>query len=182
MGLDDYLNCIKSLQVLAMPKNKLVLFHIAFQGVCNFSARQLRELLSFCEENRLPRPLLVQNECHPMLQAREVRTLCSEEGVAFQAYASLGAGALGLMDHPTVKKVASEAGCTEAQALLRWSLQSGCLVLPKSAKEDRIVSNLDVHSFKLEQGQMDELNALETGVKGQNTMVGWLRELDPDHY
>ena len=117
-----------------------------------------------------------------MLQAREVRSLCAEEGVAFQAYASLGAGALGLMDHTTVKKVAKEAGCTEAQALLRWGLQSGCLVLPKSAKEERIRANLDVLSFKLEEGQMNELNALECGVKGQNTMVGWLRELDPDFY
>ena len=42
-------------------------------GVCNFSARQLRQLLTFCDENRLPRPSLVQNECHPLLPAEEVR-------------------------------------------------------------------------------------------------------------
>ena len=142
----------------------------------------MRELLDFCQANSLPRPILVQNECHPMLQAREVRSLCALEGIAFQAYASLGAGALGLPDHPTLKKVANEVGATEAQVLLRWSLQSGCLVLPKSSKEDRIQKNLEVFSFKLESSQMEELNALECGVKGQNTMVGWLREMDPDFY
>ena len=42
-------------------------------GVCNFSARLLRQLLAFCEEQRLPRPSLVQNECHPLLIAQEVR-------------------------------------------------------------------------------------------------------------
>ena len=61
-------------------------------------------------------------------------------------------------------------------------MQSGCLVLPKSAKEERIRSNLNVNSFKLEDSHMEELNMLESGQKGQNTMVGWLRELDPDYY
>ena len=61
-------------------------------------------------------------------------------------------------------------------------MQSGCLVLPKSAKEERIRSNLNVNSFKLEDSHMEELNLLESGQKDQNTMVGWLRELDPDYY
>ena len=61
-------------------------------------------------------------------------------------------------------------------------MQSGCLVLPKSAKEERIGSNLKVNSFKLEDSHMEELNLLESGQKGQNTMVGWLREFDPDFY
>ena len=61
-------------------------------------------------------------------------------------------------------------------------MQSGCLVLPKSAKEERIRSNLNVNSFKLEDSHMEELNLLESGQKGQNTMVGWLIELDPDYY
>ena len=61
-------------------------------------------------------------------------------------------------------------------------MQSGCLVLPKSAKEERIRSNLNVNSFKLEDSHIEELNMLESGQKGQNTMVGWLRELDPDYY
>jgi len=151
-------------------------------GVCNFSPRQLTQLLDYCKAHNLPRPILVQNECHPMLQAREMRSLCASEGIAFQAYASLGAGALGLTDHPTLKKVAKEVGATEAQVLLRWSLQSGCLVLPKSSKEDRIRTNLEVSSFKLDDNHMEEINALEGGVKGQNTMVGWLREMDPDFY
>merc|ERR550517_1405579 len=61
-------------------------------GVCNFSPRQLTELLVYCKNNHLPRPVVVQNECHPYLPAREVRAICRENGIVFQAYASLGAG------------------------------------------------------------------------------------------
>ena len=57
------------------------------------------------------------------LKASEVRSVCAREGIAFQAYASLGAGALGLPEHPTVTKIAKELGATTGQVLLRWSLQ-----------------------------------------------------------
>ena len=52
-----------------------------------------------------------------------MRSVCAREGIAFQAYASLGAGALGLPEHPTVTKIAKELGATTGQVLLRWSLQ-----------------------------------------------------------
>jgi len=181
-------------------------------GVCNFSPRQLKELLEFCDTNGVVRPALVQNECHPLLQAREVRKICQEEGIVFQAYASLGAGQLGLLEKLVVKQVASRRGVTEGQVLLRWAVQGGCTVLPKSVREERMKSNLDVLDWKLEKEDMEMLDGMEEGiqgpntivgedgstelvprfnsngfssekgVQGQNTMVGWLREHDPDFY
>jgi len=151
-------------------------------GVCNYSARQLTDLLQFCSVNNLPRPAVVQNEFHPLLLAREVRDLCRREGIVFQAYASLGAGALGLMENKVVKKVASKLGVTEAQVLLRWGLQHGCALLPKSSKEERMMVNRDIWGFKLEKEDMDELDSLDESKEGQNTMAGWLREHDPDYY
>jgi len=144
-------------------------------GVCNFSERQLQDLLTFCEDNKLQKPSVVQNECHPFLQAKGVRSLCEKEGIIFQAYASLGAGSLGLCQDPVVKEVSSNADMSPGQVLLRWAVQNGCAVLPKSSQEKRRKENMDVLDWKLEKEDMEKLNSMEKAVAGQNTMAGWLR-------
>ena len=150
--------------------------------MCNFSARQLQELLDYCEEESLPLPSVVQNECHPLLQGTEVRELCKSYGIVFQAYASLGAGSLGLLEHSAIAKIATKHIVTPSQVLLRWAYQQGCAVVPKSVNPDRQRCNIDIFNFELSEEDMEELNSLETAEKGQNTMVGWLREHDPDFY
>jgi len=162
--------------------SKFVGKEVGSLGVCNFSSRQLTQLLNYCTANNLPRPTVVQNEFHPLLLAREVKDLCHKEGIVFQAYASLGAGALGLIENTLVKKIATKHGVTEGQVLLRWGLQHGCALLPKSSKEERMKKNRDIWSFKLEKEDMEELDSLDTSKEGQNTMAGWLREHDPDFY
>eukprot|EP00090_Calanus_glacialis_P001178 TRINITY_DN10817_c0_g1_i1.p1 TRINITY_DN10817_c0_g1~~TRINITY_DN10817_c0_g1_i1.p1 ORF type:complete len:353 (-),score=67.78 TRINITY_DN10817_c0_g1_i1:273-1205(-) len=151
-------------------------------GVCNFSVRQLQELLDYCEEESLPIPSVVQNECHPLLQGTQVRELCKSYGIVFQAYASLGAGSLGLLENPSVVKIANNLEVTPSQVLLRWAFQHECAVVPKSVNPDRQRCNIDIFNFELTKADMEELNSLETSEKGQNTMVGWLREHDPDFY
>ena len=151
-------------------------------GVCNFSLRQMKDLVAFCDVEKIPRPALLQNECHPYLISRDIRNYCKEENIVFQAYASLGAGTINLMSDQTVLRVSSELGVTPAQVLLRWSVQHGCSVLPKSVNEERQKTNLDIWGFKLSSNQMDLLDGLDQGAPGQNTMVGWLREHDPDFY
>ena len=88
-----------------------------------YSERQLRELLEYCRKNGLHKPAVVQNECHPLLQARSVRALCEKEGIIFQAYASLGSGQLGLCQDPVVMGVANKMGVSPGQVLLRWAIQ-----------------------------------------------------------
>ena len=151
-------------------------------GVCNFSVRQLEELLAFCNANNIPKPAVVQNECHPLLIATDVRNFCAQEGIVFQAYASLGAGSLGLMDNPVVKMISANHSITPAQVLLRWGVQLGCALLPKSSNSERQKTNLDIWSFKLSEEDMLKLSSCDKSVKGQNTMAGWLREHDPDFY
>ena len=162
--------------------SKFVGKEVGALGVCNYSARQLVQLLDFCSANNLPRPAVVQNEFHPLLLAKEVRDLCEKEGIVFQAYASLGAGSLGLLDNQVVRDFACRLGVTEAQVLLRWGLQHGCALLPKSSKEERMKMNRDIWGFKLDKKNMDALDSLDESTKGQNTMAGWLREQDPDYY
>ena len=152
-------------------------------GVCNFSARQLRELVAFCRSEGLPLPAVCQNECHPLLPAEEVRQLCAREGIVFQAYSSLGSSPdSGLLENAVVKTIAKEHGKSAAQVLIRWALQNGCAVLPKSASTTRIQENIDVFDFALSDKSMQKLDALSQQQQGQNTMFAWHREHDPDFY
>ena len=155
---------------------------VAALGVCNFSARQLTELLVFCKDNRLPRPAVVQNECHPYLPARQVRAVCKENGIVFQAYASLGAGMLPLLNDSTITSIASRLSVSPGQVLLRWGLQQGVALLPKSCKAERQKQNLEVWHFSLSAEDLALIAKLDRSQENQNTMAGWLREHDPDFY
>ena len=152
-------------------------------GVCNFSPRQLKELLDYCDAEHLGIPAVVQNECHPYLPAEEVRKICASRGIVFQAYASLGSGVIDYASEPAVVAIAeAHKGKTPAQVLLRWAIQKGAVVVPKSSNPGRQRENVDVFDFKLTDEEMISLDALSKQRKGQNTMVGWQREHDPNYY
>ena len=138
-------------------------------GVCNYSARQLTQLLDFCLTNNLPRPAVVQNEFRSLLLAREVRVLCKKDGVMFQAYANPGAGSLELMDNKVVKNIASKVGVNEAQVLLRWGVEHGCALLPKSAKDEEQQGHLGVQA---EQGGHERAGQEQGGEEHH----GWVAE------
>merc|ERR550517_775259 len=120
-------------------------------GVCNFSPRQLTELLAYCKNNHLPRPVVVQNECHPYLPAREVRAICRKNGIVFRAYASLGAGLLPLLQDSTITSIAARLAVTPGQVLLRWGLQQGLLFCrsPASLSDRKRISRSGTSLFPL---------------------------------
>uniref|UniRef100_A0A673I6H9 Zgc:110782 n=1 Tax=Sinocyclocheilus rhinocerous TaxID=307959 RepID=A0A673I6H9_9TELE len=97
-------------------------------GVSNYNAKHIRELLMSC---RVP-PVVLQIECQPKLIQRELRDLCTETGIHFQAYSSLGKGAL--LREPEVMDIVRSCGRTPAQVLLRWAVQQGISVLPRSSQ------------------------------------------------
>ena len=76
-----------------------------------------------------------------------MRSLCKKEGIIFQAYASLGAGSLGLCLNPVVGEVSLSANMSPGQVLLRWAVQKGCAVLPKSSQVKNCVFSLVLHSI-----------------------------------
>lgn len=152
-------------------------------GVCNFSARQLEELLQFCEKESIVKPAVVQNECHPMLPAVRVREICSEHGIVFQAYASLGSGGDTLLNHEDVKCIAKQHNRTSAQILLRWAVQQGMVIVPKTTNKERMIENSHIFDFSLTSKEMSRLNSLSNKQsESQTTKFCWLREHDPDHY
>jgi len=126
-------------------------------GVSNFEPNHLRRLLDHADVV----PAVNQIECHPYLQQRELRALHAELGVATEAWSPLGQGKV-LLD-PAIGAIAERIGRTAAQVILRWHLQCGNIVVPKSATESRIRENFDLFDFALSDGDMVELDGLHRG-------------------
>ncbi|XP_039678563.1 glyoxal reductase-like isoform X2 [Perca fluviatilis] len=128
-------------------------------GVSNYTPAHMRELIQSC---KVP-PAVLQVEFHPRLCQTELRSVCEEYGVCFQAYSSLGKGEL--VTDPVVMEVAKHCERTPAQVLLRWAVQQGVPVLPKSSNPDRIKDNARLFDFTLSDTDMDRLSALDCGHK-----------------
>ena len=105
-------------------------------------------------------PAVNQIELHPYYQQRDVREFHRRHNIAIESYSPLGSGK-GLLDDPAITGIAARHGKSPAQAVLRWHLQQGLIVIPKSVHADRIRANLDVFDFELSEGDMASLNALD---------------------
>ncbi|MHC9297349.1 aldo/keto reductase [Mycobacterium sp. LTG2003] len=128
-------------------------------GVCNFSADDLSTIVHLTFFT----PAVNQIELHPLLNQAELRAANAEHNIATEAYGPLGVGRL--LDNPAITAVADAHGKTPAQVLIRWSVQLGNIVIPRSANPDRIVSNLDVFDFELTEDEMATLNGLDEGTR-----------------
>jgi len=131
-------------------------------GVSNFLVPHLKELLGVAKHA----PAVNQIELTPFLQRRDTTAFCRQHGIVIEAYSPLTHGQR--MDHPVVANVARRVGKTVAQVLLRWSVQHGNVVLPKSTKPSRIAENARIFDFTLDERAMADLDALEEGL-----VTGW---------
>jgi diketogulonate reductase-like aldo/keto reductase len=126
-------------------------------GVSNFHPAHLRRLL----DSASVVPAVNQIELHPNLQQRELRELHSELGIATEAWSPLARG--GLLADPTVTAVAERHGRSPAQVILRWHLQLGNIVIPKSVTPERIRENIEIFDFALDDEDMAAIGTLEDG-------------------
>lgn len=126
-------------------------------GVSNYLVPHLNELFAKANEP----PDVNQIEVHPFLQHRETRALCAKKKIVIEAYSPLTHARR--IDDPRITAVAKAVGKTNAQVLLRWSIQSGMVTLPKSVKESRIIENASIFDFELDAAAMAELDALDEG-------------------
>ncbi|MGC5341632.1 aldo/keto reductase [Streptomyces sp. DT171] len=129
-------------------------------GVSNFLPEHLNRLLG--ETSVVP--VINQIELHPQLQQGESRALHAEHGIATEAWSPLGSGK-GLLEVPTVVAVARKHGRTPAQVVLRWHLQLGNVVIPKSVTPSRIAENIDVFDFELDADDLAAFAALDEGKR-----------------
>jgi 2,5-diketo-D-gluconate reductase A len=123
-------------------------------GVSNFQPHHLRRLHGESEVI----PAVNQIEVNPYLTQDEVRAFCAAHQVAVEAWSPLGRG--GVLDDPVVRAVAGRAGKTPAQVVLRWHLQRGDIVFPKSVTPSRIAENIDVFDFELPAADVEDITLL----------------------
>ena len=108
-------------------------------------------------------PAVNQVECHPFFQQRGLRALLAGDDVKVEAYQPLGHGDASLLSHPAITALAEKYGKNAGQVILRFEVQDGLIVLPKSTNPARIAGNLDLFDFTLTEDEMDTLRALDTG-------------------
>ena len=125
-------------------------------GISNFSATELAEL----GKTARIQPVVNQVQFSPFEYSAGLVEACEAAGVVVQAYSPLGTGKH--LDGPVLSRIAQATGHTPAQVLIRWAVQKGLSVIPKSVHQDRIVENFDVFDFELDDAAMADLDALDT--------------------
>lgn len=163
--VDKYLDTWKALEELHQSGRVKAI------GVCNYAIEHLERLMQHAEIL----PVVNQVELHPYFQQVAMREFCKGNDIKVESWSPLGgpggsggrkSDAIPLLDHPVLAKIGDKYNKTTAQVMIRWHLQNDLIVIPKSIHEERIKQNIDVFDFKLTHDDMDEINSLETGVRG----------------
>jgi diketogulonate reductase-like aldo/keto reductase len=132
-------------------------------GVSNFSCKKLEDLFAIA---RVP-PAVNQVECHPVWQQDRLRKLCQSKGVHLSAFSPLGSpgspevNGPSVLNNPIVISVADKIQKTPAQVALRWGIQMGHSVLPKSANEARIKENIDIFDWSIPEDLMAKFSEIK---------------------
>ena len=169
LGYDHALNAFDaSLRKLNLEYVDLYLIHWPEKGSrqeiwsafeSNFAPKHLKEVLINADV------LLAVNqiEMSPFLQQQEISSFCRKENIHLTGYCPLARG--NRFNDPILCRVSEETNKTAAQVMIRWALQSGHTVIPKSVRPQRIEENADVFDFKLSEKQMNMLDGLEEGLR-----------------
>lgn len=123
-------------------------------GVCNFQIHHLEDLTANSNE----KPVVNQVELHPRLTQEPLREYCNQNDIAIEAWSPIARGRL--LEEPTLMHLADKHGKTTAQVILRWHLQNGHIIIPKSVHEERIRENAALFDFELSMADMNEIDAL----------------------
>lgn len=151
----DFLGTWKALEELYQEGK------IKATGVCNFTVEKLEEL----KANSTVLPVINQIELHPVFQQKELQVYDRENNIITQPWSPLGNGNANLLSNPDLKAIAEKYGKTVAQVILRWHLQEGFVVIPKSVTPSRIEENFNVFDFELTEDEMNVVRSLDTGKR-----------------
>lgn len=140
-------------------------------GVSNYSIKKLKSLLEDCAI----RPEVNQIELHPFLQQHDMLNYCNSENIVLTAYSPLGsidrpealkaADEPSLLENPTILEIAEASGYSPAQVLIRWPIQRGISVIPKSVNPGRMKQNLDAATISLREEDMQKIKTLEKHLR-----------------
>ena len=129
-------------------------------GVCNFSSARLIDL---CYNAEI-RPMVNQIECHVHYQREEELRVMRELGIQPEAWAPFAEGLKGTFNEPVLADIARKYGKTTAQVMLRWNIQRGVIIIPKSTHKERIIENSKIWDFRLDADDMARIATLDKGV------------------
>ena len=130
-------------------------------GVSNFTTKHLGRLRAETEV----RPAVNQIEIHPYLTNEQIRAYDRDNEIATEAYSPIAQG--NVLTDPTIESIARTAGKSPAQVVLRWHIQRGDIIFPKSKTEDRVRENFELFDFELDEGSMAMITDLDRGEKGR---------------
>lgn len=134
-------------------------------GLSNFNSRQIDEIIAIATV----KPAILQVESHPYLSQKALLTHCTARGVALTAYSPLGSPDRAwrqshepvVLEEPVIRSLADKYGKSPAQVIIRWQVQRGVLVIPKSVTPSRIMENIQVFDFALTEEEMDQIGSLD---------------------
>lgn len=129
-------------------------------GVSNFTEEHLKTLMEDVPDIA---PMLNQVEYHPYCQNRSLQQFCKEHNIVLAAYAPFASGAFSIFEDPALVKIAEAHNVGAGQVILRWHLQSGRCVLPKSTSSKRMKQNLELFNFSLSEQEIAEIDNLGSG-------------------
>lgn len=128
-------------------------------GVCNFFPARLMDLCMHCKVT----PMVNQVELHPFFQQPDALATMKELGVQPEAWGPFAEGRNNIFSHPVLSEIGAKYGKTAAQVALRWNIDRGVVVIPKSVHKDRIEQNFNLWDFKLDSEDMEKIAALDLG-------------------
>ena len=124
-------------------------------GVCNFDVDHLQDLMDHANIM----PMVNQIEFNPRIHQPDTVAFCQDNHIQLEAWSPLGNGQL--LNSPVINKIAKEHGKSPAQVIIRWELQQGFIVIPKSIHEERMRENRDVYDFELDADEMEAIAMLD---------------------
>ena len=151
----DYLGAWKDMEkAVAEGKVKSI-------GLSNFESERLEEVLAAATIN----PSVLQVECHPYYQQNDLKKRIAPYNTVIESWYPLGHGDAALIEEPVFTKLAEKYGKTNAQIILRWHIQEGIIVFPKSSNPVHIKENIDIFDFELIEEEMNEIRQLDKGFR-----------------
>ena len=130
-------------------------------GVSNFNQDHLERII---KETGVT-PVVNQIELHPNFQQRDKRDFHREHDIKIESYSPLGSGRM--LNDKTIAAIGEKHGKSIAQVIIRWQLQEGIIIIPKSTHKERLIENFDVFGFELDAGDLDKIRSLDKGAKGR---------------
>ena len=151
----DYLGAWKDMEkAVAESKVKSI-------GLSNFESERLEEVLAAATIH----PSVLQVECHPYYQQNDLKKRIAPYNTVIESWYPLGHGDAALIEEPVFTKLAEKYGKTNAQIILRWHIQEGIIVFPKSSNPVHIKENIDIFDFELTEEEMNEIRQLDKGFR-----------------